>query len=393
MKPKFKLYCFLYFAISIFGIDMSKNFLLFLGALFFNFMDRNYAAFFGVAYPGYTILDTETGWGLRPDSEAKYTQESRAYIKINKFGMRDKDRILKKPENTYRIAILGDSFMEGFAVELEDIFNIQLENNLSQCNPNSENIEVLNFGVSGYGTIQSLQQYKHYVKRFNPDLVVLAFDTVNDVRDNYFPLSPHKTRPFFQQDNLNIDLSFRDTPFFVSRQKIYWRIYYDLLSNSRILQFIRNSLNDIKHNKSARRIDNFISYLPPQTKNWKTAWKHTENAIVEVRDEVLSTNAEFILLVLGTGIQIHPDRQLQLEKSSEYQVRDWLYQEDRLTEFSKKHDIQIYKLSDKMMKEAQLTKKSLHYLSDVSRTWGHWNTEGHHFAAETFAAYLCHSFK
>jgi hypothetical protein len=92
--------------------------------------------------------------------------------------MRDKERTLEKA-TAKRAVLLGDSFIEGWGNEAEDRLSDRLEQRTGQ--------EVLNFGTAGgFGTIQEWLQYKHLVKNFDHDVVMLGILPHNDFQDNSY---------------------------------------------------------------------------------------------------------------------------------------------------------------------------------------------------------------
>ena len=97
--------------------------------------------------------------------------------RINSFGMRDKERSLKKRDGVIRIAVLGDSVTWGFGVEVEDAFPRKLEVELNKSS--NKEFEVLNFSVPGYDAVQELELYRTKVQQFDPDLVIIAY-VLND---------------------------------------------------------------------------------------------------------------------------------------------------------------------------------------------------------------------
>jgi hypothetical protein len=107
-----------------------------------------------------------------------YCIEFRVDVTTNSFGFRDRARVLAKPPGTVRIAVLGDSFIEGIQVRLEDTATAQLERRLAEQFPGRD-IEVMNFGVSNYGVGQYLLLYNHYVRAFAPDYVVVFASYLN----------------------------------------------------------------------------------------------------------------------------------------------------------------------------------------------------------------------
>lgn len=123
---------------------------------------------------------------LLPHGRILHTELEFAYIfENNALGMRDRERKAKKRANDYRIFFLGDSFIQGDGVALEDTITIQLENNLNQS-PQQKQIEVLNGGVFGYSPMLEYLYLQEVMSLIEPDLVLLGFYLGNDVGDDYF---------------------------------------------------------------------------------------------------------------------------------------------------------------------------------------------------------------
>lgn len=96
-------------------------------------------------------------------------------IKINSFGMRDREFTPAKPAGVYRVLVLGDSVAFGWAVRSEDTFSKQLERSLNLKKPAGYQFEVLNTGTRGYNTYQELRLLEEVGLQFSPDLVVLVY--------------------------------------------------------------------------------------------------------------------------------------------------------------------------------------------------------------------------
>lgn len=109
------------------------------------------------------------------------SDEYESYITINSKGLRDVERPYAKPEGVFRVLMLGDSFVEGLQVAQDKTLPVQLEAQLRQ-RLNSP-VEVINAGVSRYGTGNSLLFLEAEGLRYDPDLVIYAFYP-NDVTDN-----------------------------------------------------------------------------------------------------------------------------------------------------------------------------------------------------------------
>ena len=103
-------------------------------------------------------------------------------VRFNSRGLRDTEHDHPKPPNTQRVVVLGDSFVWGWGVEMEEMFSKQLERQLGDGS--ASRWETINLGVSGYSTVQELVRLEVEGLRYAPDWVVLVF-CHNDLEDNF----------------------------------------------------------------------------------------------------------------------------------------------------------------------------------------------------------------
>ena len=118
---------------------------------------------------------------LRPSFDG-YSHAFQTRVKTNSLGFRDVEHELVADTKTYRILLLGDSFMEALQVEFEESFPHLLEqelNKLLRCH-----VEVINASVSGWGTDDEVTYFSRRGRELRPDLVLYAFTLHNDVSDN-----------------------------------------------------------------------------------------------------------------------------------------------------------------------------------------------------------------
>ncbi len=101
-------------------------------------------------------------------------------LRTNSRGMRDREYEREKPDGTYRIAFLGDSFTMGSGVAIEEVYHSLLEEELGAAHAPLR-IECLNFGVAGYGLNDYVAALRTRVVYFEPDLLVVGL-TPNDYR-------------------------------------------------------------------------------------------------------------------------------------------------------------------------------------------------------------------
>lgn len=103
-------------------------------------------------------------------------------VSFNSMGMRDREHAPEKRPGDFRILVMGDSFMEAYQVPFEASLPALLEKSLSAGTEGG--IEVINAGVSGWGTDDELRYYSEYARAMKPDLVVVAMTLHNDISDN-----------------------------------------------------------------------------------------------------------------------------------------------------------------------------------------------------------------
>ncbi len=120
------------------------------------------------------------GWTLKPGGR------SGGYV-ANSQGVRDvREFAAVPPDGVVRIAAFGDSFTHGDGVPNHQTWTARLD-------ALTPGIEVLNFGVSGYGPGQSLLRYREEGRRFDSHIVLIGFMPENVKRAvNVF-------RPFYGQ--------------------------------------------------------------------------------------------------------------------------------------------------------------------------------------------------
>src|SRR5260370_13892830 len=184
------------------------------------------------------------GWILRPGASGIVSTETRQLVRINSRGFRDEERVYEKPANTFRIAVLGNSWTEALQVPLESTYTSVLQQKLNEapCFPGKQ-VEVLNFGVAGYSTAQELLTLQQEVWKYHPDLVLLAFyparDIANNVRELNNALDPERSPYFaYRGGELVPDDSFRSLPSLQPRQIALQNLGYEVNQHVGLLQAV-----------------------------------------------------------------------------------------------------------------------------------------------------------
>lgn len=134
---------------------------------------RNFTA---ADYDGVTLrrlIPNSTFWHTSVDGTWEF--------RTNAQGFRDdKNYDYKKTPGQRRVLVLGDSQTQGFEARQSATFAKQLEGRLRARGMNAQ---VLNTGISGFGTAEELMFLQHEGMKYSPDAIVLAF-FANDLDDN-----------------------------------------------------------------------------------------------------------------------------------------------------------------------------------------------------------------
>lgn len=125
-------------------------------------------------------------WGNRPDTRLPgvvhrtVTPNFDVSFRTNALGFNDVEHPLARPPGTRRVLLLGDSFVEGYAVEQRDHLARVLERLAAR---DGVRLEAISMGVAGWGQSQQLGTYEVVGRQFEPDVVVTFF-CANDLWNN-----------------------------------------------------------------------------------------------------------------------------------------------------------------------------------------------------------------
>lgn len=114
--------------------------------------------------------DPVLGWSIRPNSR---TIEDGTPYESNDIGVRaERTYALEPPPGVTRIAVFGPSFAHADDVALHDSWPYLLEHS-------RPDLEVMNWGVGGYGTDQALLRYVAQGTAYPPHVVLIAYEEDN----------------------------------------------------------------------------------------------------------------------------------------------------------------------------------------------------------------------
>lgn len=128
------------------------------------------------------------GLRLKPGQHGLYIRDGgqdrdaiRARFHANSAGFNNLQTYSKtRQSGKYRIAVIGDSFVEALHVDPDRALSAVLARELERL---GLHVEVYSFGISGFGTAQIYNLIMKYVLSYSPDAIVYLF-IANDVPDS-----------------------------------------------------------------------------------------------------------------------------------------------------------------------------------------------------------------
>lgn len=357
----------------------------------------------------------ECGWCLLPNQTAIVEKmDYRVEVKINSRGLRDGEHDYDPKPGVFRIVVLGDSFMEASQVEGAYAFTSVLAEYLVD-----RNVEVINLGVEGYGTVQEYLFLKEEGLKYEPDLVLLGLYSENDLHDNSLALS----RVLWGEDNLRVfarpfaHLNAAGNGLVIDppdRERIE-RLWQSVLAQrtsftTKLLAFkksltsktykrIRRSLKQNvlgkKYNPNvfigahldtfAPRFNSKVDVSAQDYEHmWVEAWEITCQAILETNVLAKTNGAKLAVFTVPSKIQVDPE---YLELVQDYYpglALDIRHTERKLLAFGASNSVPVLDLVPVFRETQQAMKARLHYTLDDA----HWNPAGHELAARTVAEWL-----
>jgi len=290
------------------------------------------------------------------------------HFQLNSLGFRDKEPNKLKPESTYRIIGLGDSFTWGTGVKRNEIYLMRLEKSLNR-DSNKVTYEVFNWAVGSWGTSQQLLLLKHQVIKYSPDLVVLQYFKGNDMSDNLrsnlFKISEKgelvPSSNYGYQKTRSVKKIVNNIPF-----------YSFFVQRSHFFNFMRLKLIRITVNKDTRDVNAAL----PSSSSEEYSFRLTEKIMEEFFSIASNNGIKVILIVIPTYEESHPN----LDKLSLVEKQKFINERAMLTNVCNRHNIPLVDL------------KSIFTSDDVSSIYyavdGHLRPYGHILVSKILEEYI-----
>ncbi len=136
------------------------------------------------------LYDNRSGWRMNPHTQIhRRIGDSDIRHSTNSDGFLDREHYLHT--SYYRIAFVGDSWVEAQQVPETSRFSNLTEDFVYSLSGGSHAVEIMNCGVSNLGTAHEYGIIKHWLLKYRPDEVWVFFSARTDLADN----SPLATNP------------------------------------------------------------------------------------------------------------------------------------------------------------------------------------------------------
>ncbi|MBM4327649.1 MAG: SGNH/GDSL hydrolase family protein [Deltaproteobacteria bacterium] len=281
-------------------------------------------------------------FGYDPNERIRYVN----IIRWNSQGYFDRDYTRDKSPHLFRIALIGDSYVESIQAPLNRTFHKLLETGLNEAVKQpasaSPRFEVMALGNSGAGQVALLNALKTEAIKYSPDLVIFTL-AHNDSCDD----DPELNR----ERNLSLGEA---TPFLRNLVRHgYFALSFALF---RYRELQRNRLG-----------------ISPELLQWsasdipriEAAWQRTLAAVKDARDFCRTRGIGFRLVYLGSELELKyaldPEKTLAELRSmgGPHRQTDWdlTRSVNRVRDFCEKNDIPFTSLLDPLARAQKETGK------------------------------------
>lgn len=317
---------------------------------------------------------TRDGLVVHPASIETYLPRFGQTVRTNAWGMRDGEHSLQKPEGSFRILLLGDSFMEALQVAYEESLPSLLGTALTERV--GRTVEVVNAGTSGWGTDDEVAYLDRYGRRFHPDLVLVAMTLHNDVSDNlafeHHELRDGRIVPRPPQEPGAFEWAFIRTRDFIATRSQLYAIYRRFKASRRAHE--------------AALLNDHVAALVQDRDDPRTelGWEVTRQLLERAQRIAEGEGAKLAVFTIPLFIQVSPEHLEDFLSLQHLDPRrlDLDRPQRVVAEWGAKRGVEVIDLLPEF-RAASRRGRSLYLVRD-----GHWNREGHALAAEGVAREL-----
>jgi hypothetical protein len=237
------------------------------------------------------------------------TSEFVTRVRTNRHGLRGPEIASEKPPHVARVLALGDSFIYARQVPEAETAVAQLERGLS--GPGGT-CQVLNAGVSGWGTGEEYVYLRQEGLALQPDLVLVFFYVGNDLGNNVRRPSgqapQHRGPPFrLDAEGRLVQLAWEPAdplPAAATLRQTSWA--FSFLETGVLTKLEQDEDEDDGGDRSRPEAGKLDLYAVKETSERRRAWQVTEALLAAMRDESSAAGARMALVAVPASYQVYP---------------------------------------------------------------------------------------
>ena len=334
----------------------------------------------GLGPPWVYRFDPLLGSHGRELAEFVWTREGRTRVCLNTRGFREREIRGPCPAGVTRVAVLGDSFVEAFQVEPDQMVTRRLEQLLARGPGRA--VQVLGFGCSSWGTAQESLLLDE-VLGYGPSTVLLFFTLANDVRNNSAELEPVGRRPFFRLDGAGLTLVPVGEPTWLER-------WMPVLGRSQAARLVLERLSVLRQSAflASRARQSACDpaeevFLASPGKVWEEAWEVTARLLRRMREGLGQRGVRLVVVPVTPWQVVYPavwQERLRERPGCPPEAYDVAAPEARLARLCAREGVELLSPTADLVQAAGRPGELL-YLAHV----GHWSPAGHAVVAAAIA--------
>lgn len=330
--------------------------------------------------------------GLIPGATGRYSLTEEGVTRtfeyaINAEGFRDRAPAGPRRPGVARVAVLGDSFVAGFAAPQDGIFPRVAARVLGA---GGAEVEVLSYGVPAYGTGMQLQILEEFVLPKRPDLVVHCFfgndpwDNTEGMKQWYRPRyrvgegGALEELPPFPEARRRREKVRRGLGKFLNERSRLYR--WQKRKMAALMRILKSEVLEV--DREVPRALEVVTVPPPESV--REGWGIVKACIREMRDRCRAAGVRFAVMGIPFQELVSPAREARSRRifpALEDHVLDWDPAATHLAPFLARAGIPYLDLVPVLRTDPDPTR--FYYEVD-----GHFTPAGHEFVGTALARWL-----